>query len=611
MSKTLKIVLGVIFTFTAIIYLANIGAKSFEDANSIGRLISHLVIGVLVGGSVALGLLQAESQQHIAANRWVTVKLNDHFNAIFITGIVSILAVVISKSAHEVTKSSWYLANEISNNGVAICDEYESSAQVEKSNDKLIKSARTHFSSTEIFLMACDAAVGENKEPEPYTLKIALTYVEQDNPIGASTSLILLKDSDSQRQVIKKLAQYGYFDTAAEAAINLDKKELVFLVSKYEVKQQNSYSTLTRYLANSADISSLDKLKVYIEFFEVLGKYDLIVDTYKAVIEESSYGNEILSYASLELGKLYYYSPHIKTEIDNAQKLFKRAAEYGSDEAKYYLARIYLYERNDNSEALKLVNELHSSGNASGTYLLGRMTTNGWGVTKNEANGVKLIKLAVQQEFTPAFAQLGWHYMNGVGVGQDYEAARELLEKAANTNGLETRYAQFNLGWMYYNGMGLTKDYQKAASWFKRSESRGFKDASAMLGKIYEEGGLGVDKDIELALNYYRESDKRWDDVRRLSTLVEKEKIENGKGYVEQGAFFCPDTQSALRAKALENASDYSPYARTKIGDYCIFNTRGKFYLKQVTAINSDFVYFQDLGRQLVALRRSVKLDES
>ncbi|URQ90739.1 tetratricopeptide repeat protein [Pseudoalteromonas sp. SCSIO 43101] len=459
--------------------------------------------------------------------------------------------------------------------------------------------------------MACDAAVGENKEHEPYTLKIALTYVEQDNPIGASTSLILLKDSDSQRQVIKKLVQYGYFDTAAEVAINLDKKELVFLVSKYEVKQENSYSTLTRYLANSADISSLDKLKVYIEFFEVLGKYDLIVDTYKAVIEESSYDNEILSYASLELGKLYYYSPHIKTEIDNAQKLFKRAAEYGSDEAKYYLARIYLYERNDNSEALKLVNELHSSGNASGTYLLGRMTTNGWGVTKNEANGVELIKLAVQQGFTPAFAQLGWHYMNGVGVGQDYEAARELLEKAANTNGLETRYAQFNLGWMFYNGMGLTKDYQKAASWFKRSESSGFKDASAMLGKIYEEGGLGVDKNIELALNYYRESDKRWDDVRRLSTLVEKEKIENGKGYVEQGAFFCPDTQSALRAKALDNASDYNPYARTKIGDYCIFNTRGKFYLKQVTAINSDFVYFQDLGRQLVALRRSVKLDES
>lgn len=611
MSKNIKVVLGIIFVFVAIIYAINIGAKSFEDANSLGRLISHVVIGILVGGSVAIGLLQAESQQHIVANQWVTEKLNSHSNKIFIAGIIAIISMIFSKSANEVTKSSWYLANEISSNGVAICDEYESSAQVEKSHDRLIMSAKEHFSSTEIFLMACDTAVGESKDSEQHSLKIALTYVEQENPIGASLSLILLKDSNSKTKVIKKLAQYGYFDRAAEAAINLDKKELVFLVSRYEVEKLNSYSALTKYLNTSPDTSSLDRLKIHIEFFDFIERYDLIIETFKTFSKESINDHEILSYASLELGKLYYHSQHLQTDIDKAQKFFKRAVEYGSNEAKYYLASIYLYERNDNSEALKLVNELHSSGNASGTYLLGKMTTNGWGVTKNEADGVKLIKLAVQQEFTPAFAQLGWHYMNGVGIEQDYKAAMGLLEKAANTNGLEAKYAQFNLGWIYYNGMGLTKDYKKAASWFKRSEGLGFKDASTILGRIYEEGGLGVDKDIELALNYYRDSGKGWDDVRRLSALIEKEKIENGKGYVEQGAFFCPDTQSALRAKALDNASDYNPYARTKIGDYCIFNTRGKFYLKQVTAINSDFVYFQDLGPQLIALRRSVKLDES
>ncbi|GEA05847.1 hypothetical protein KUL42_06080 [Alteromonas sp. KUL42] len=611
MSKSLKVVLGVIFIFIALIYMVNIGAKSFDDANSTGRLISHLVIGILLGGTVAMGLLQAESQQHIAANKWVAAKLNTQYNAIFIAGIVSLLSVVISKSAFEVTKSSWYIANEISSNGVAICDEYESAAQVEKSYDKLITLAKAHFSGTEIFLMACNAAVSESNESEPYTLKVALTYVENDNPSEASSLLVMLNERSSQEQVIVKLARYGYLDTAAEAAISLDDKKLVFLASKYEMKQQGTFSTLASYLANSANTSTLDELKVYIEFFEYLGNYSLIVDTYKAFAEDSGIDDETLSYASLELGKLYYFSPYINSDIDNAQTLFKRAAEHGSEEAKYYLARIYLYERNDRPEALKVVEELHKAGNVSGTYLLGKMTFNGWGVEKNEAYGIELIQLAAQQGSTHAFAQLGWHYMNGVGVEQNYEVAKEFLEKAVSSDGLEAKYAQFNLGWMYYNGLGVSKDYQKAMTWFKRSEARGFKDASSMLGKIYEEGGYGLNKDIELALNYYRESDKNWGDVSRLDTLIEKEKIEDGKGYVEQGAFFCPDTQSAMRAKALDNASDYNPYAKAKISDYCIFNTRGKFYLKQVTAINSDFVYFQDLGRQFVALRRSVKLDES
>ncbi|MDC3190585.1 hypothetical protein NQU96_12590 [Pseudoalteromonas elyakovii] len=218
MSKTLKIVLGVIFTFTAIIYLVNIGAKSFEDANSTGRLISHLVIGVLVGGLIVLGLLQAESQQHITANRWVTVKLNDHFNAIFITGIVSISAVVISKSAHEVTKSSWYLANEISNNAVAICDEYESSAQVEKSNDKLIKLARAHLSSPEIFLMACENALYENEFNEIYSLKRALTDIELGNIKRGFAVIVRLTEQTNQEKLLKKLVSYNYLTEAEEVA---------------------------------------------------------------------------------------------------------------------------------------------------------------------------------------------------------------------------------------------------------------------------------------------------------------------------------------------------------------------------------------------------------
>lgn len=54
---------------------------------------------------------------------------------------------------------------------------------------------------------------------------------------------------------------------------------------------------------------------------------------------------------------------------------------------------------------------------------------------------------------------LGWMYLNGLGVMQDFSKAKEWFQKAAD---YPYPPAQFYLGVMYENGYGMSKDYEEA-----------------------------------------------------------------------------------------------------------------------------------------------------
>ena len=55
---------------------------------------------------------------------------------------------------------------------------------------------------------------------------------------------------------------------------------------------------------------------------------------------------------------------------------------------------------------------------------------------------------------------------------------------------------QHNLGYLYMNGLGVTQDYKKAIKWFKLSAEQGFVESQQNLGVMYMRG-LGVPKIIK------------------------------------------------------------------------------------------------------------------
>lgn len=86
---------------------------------------------------------------------------------------------------------------------------------------------------------------------------------------------------------------------------------------------------------------------------------------------------------------------------------------------------------------------------------------------------------------------LGWLYMIGRGVPQDYEEAARWFRKAAEQG---DRDAQVNLGSLYLLGDALARDYGEALKWLRAAADQGHPLGQTKLGILYAEG-KGVARD--------------------------------------------------------------------------------------------------------------------
>lgn len=65
--------------------------------------------------------------------------------------------------------------------------------------------------------------------------------------------------------------------------------------------------------------------------------------------------------------------------------------------------------------------------------------------------------------------------------------------------------AECQVGYAYLEGIGIEKDFEKGLYWTALSAEHGDRDAQFNLGQIYEEG-YGVEKDLEKAKYWYKKS---------------------------------------------------------------------------------------------------------
>ena len=87
-----------------------------------------------------------------------------------------------------------------------------------------------------------------------------------------------------------------------------------------------------------------------------------------------------------------------------------------------------------------------------------------------------------------AQSKLGWRYLNGLGVPQDYKAALKWLTLAAEQGDAN---AQHNLGVMYDEGLGVPQDDKTAVEWLSLAAEQGNASAQYNLGQMYDGGKNG------------------------------------------------------------------------------------------------------------------------
>lgn len=220
--------------------------------------------------------------------------------------------------------------------------------------------------------------------------------------------------------------------------------------------------------------------------------------------------------------------------IDEARAIpaCEEAVRAHSNEPRFsfQLARAYL-EAKKPELAKPLLESLSNSGYATATTYLGFLYAGGNGVTKDEAEGLRLFRQAAEAGDALGASALGGVYEWGqLGVAKDDDEAARWYRKAADNGDVRSMLA---LGEKYGEGkLGFAKDDGEAARWFRRAADRGNALGMYNLGLMYRDG-RGVPKDQAEATELFTKGDQQ----KNASAMVDVgRKLESGQGVAEDDA---------------------------------------------------------------------------
>ncbi len=165
------------------------------------------------------------------------------------------------------------------------------------------------------------------------------------------------------------------------------------------------------------------------------------------------------------------------TDIIRSKALPKPAADYlawytkasrlGKTPAQLALARIYLrgdgVPRNFDKAAALFRRAAVGGRNPEAQHALAVMLERGLGGKKDLREALQWYRKAARNGYAPALLNLGFIYVKGVSVPQNFAKARDYFERAAASNLAE---AQYNLGLLYQHGLGVEKNVPMAFKWF-------------------------------------------------------------------------------------------------------------------------------------------------
>lgn len=144
------------------------------------------------------------------------------------------------------------------------------------------------------------------------------------------------------------------------------------------------------------------------------------------------------------------------------------------------------------------------AGSPSAQFNLNLLYTFGWGISKNESEALRWLRVSADQHYPPAMYALASRYGSGNGVAQDSSKSLQLLVDAADQGFL---LAQMLLGNAYetgYRHLEIRQDINLATDYYRKAAAQ-CKACQYELWRIYY-FGIGVDKDPVIAARHLEKS---------------------------------------------------------------------------------------------------------
>lgn len=270
------------------------------------------------------------------------------------------------------------------------------------------------------------------------------------------------------------------------SAVNNNMTIIPFRIEDYPV---NSNMGLYFMLQKSQWIDAFPKFEDQLE--------NLRKDIEKIIGKKSLNLNPTDPIDQFQLGMNYFSGVYVQKDIILARKWFTVAAKQGHVKSMKMLGDLYSAHDSFNGfMADKYYKLAAENGDSQSQYILGETFFK----SGNLSEAIKWFEKSVETGSYEALEALAELYYYGNGIEIDYIKSYTYCEKAILT---ESAKAYYLMGRMNLYGEGRDINYPLALEYLNKAKSKDLESANYELGIIYEKG-LGVVKDIEKAVSYYR-----------------------------------------------------------------------------------------------------------
>lgn len=121
------------------------------------------------------------------------------------------------------------------------------------------------------------------------------------------------------------------------------------------------------------------------------------------------------------------------------------------------------------------------SGDAEAMFYIGACYSDGKGVSKDEAEGLRWYRKAAEAGGQKGMIIVACKYREGIGVPKDDAEAAKWFRKLAESGDIKSMH---QLGRYYVEGSGVSQDLVQAYKWFNLAATRGYQAAGKIRDKL-------------------------------------------------------------------------------------------------------------------------------
>lgn len=207
-----------------------------------------------------------------------------------------------------------------------------------------------------------------------------------------------------------------------------------------------------------------------------------------------------------KVGEFYLYGPADKQDHDLGREYLLSSAAQGDVQAKLNLGVVYQTGRGvsrDASSAFKWFKEAADNGNAQAQLIVADYFATGTVASQSFESAYLYYVKSASQGNARAQAMAGAYLRSGIGTPQDIQQAKILLERSVIQN---EPWGKFYLAeWLLSNPNTDISQQTRARELLTDLEQTNIFLAKYLLGSIYEPG-VGIEKNLDLALKYFLEA---------------------------------------------------------------------------------------------------------